>query len=599
MEQDLNLEQIQNFKGKYPKQLWYLFFSEMWERFCFYGMRGMLVVFMVNQLAMNERVANLQYGATQAFVYAFTFVGGMFADKILGYRKSLFWGGLLMIVGSVILSIDPKNFFFFGISFTIIGTGFFKPNISTMVGQLYKEGDQRVDAGFSLFYAGVNLGALIGGYICIAVANGTLWTSVIPASYRWNYAFGFAAVVMIISLLTFTQTQKSMGSIGVSPLRHLENSKRRTLEIVTYVSSLVIIPIIMMMVSNTDYTDVFMFLIGPFALMYLFYEMSSLSNNDESNMFSFNGKISRIYYFLCFSCIALPLFFLRHYFIGNIGFVILTLPLCWLLFSLGAKRCNDLGISRFTVLIPFISFYFFFKKGIDHGENKNLKASEIKKLIAALVFIVFSIFFWAFFEQSGGSLSLFALNNLQNKVLGIELDPNGVNNSANSLFVIIFAALVGLVWLWMAKRKIEPNTVIKFGLAFLFLAGGFWIFYYTKFFADESGRTSLGLFTFGWFIITFGELCLSPIGMSAMTKLSPLKTQAVIMGMWFLASAYGQYFAGLLGANIAEASEHASNIEKLIVYADGYKQLAIYALIAGIILILISPLIKKLMQEVK
>ena len=213
--------------------------------------------------------------------------------------------------------------------------------------------------------------------------------------------------------------------------------------------------------------------------------------------------------------------------------------------------------------------------------------------------MLFSVVFWAFFEQSGGSLSAFATSNLNNTVLGVKLDPNGVNNAANSLFVIAFAAIIGLVWLWMHKRKIEPNTVVKFGLAFLFLAGGFYVFYYTKFFADAFGKTSLGLFSFGWFVITFGELCLSPIGMSAMTKLSPQKTQAVIMGMWFLASAYGQYFAGILGANIAEASEKASNVEKLIVYADGYKQLAVYALIAGIVLIIISPLVKKLMQEVK
>ncbi len=503
MEQNQTLEQIQDFKGKYPKQLWYLFFSEMWERFSFYGMRGMLVIFMVNQLAMNDKVANLQYGATQAFVYAFTFIGGLFADKILGYRKSLFWGGLLMIAGSIILAIDPKHFFFFGISFTIIGTGFFKPNISTMVGKLYNDNDNRRDAGFSLFYAGVNLGALIGGYICIAVANGTLWESLIPEHLRWNFAFGFAAVVMIISLLTFTQTQKSLGQIGLSPLADLEHSKRRTLEIITYLGSLVIIPIIMTMVSNTEYTDVFMFIIGPSSLLYLFYEM------------------------------------------------------------------------------------------------RNFSIQENKKLLAALVFIVFSIFFWAFFEQSGGSLSLFAAHNLKNTVLGVRLDPNGVNNSANSFFVIGFAALVGLIWLWMNKRKIEPNTVVKFGLGFLFLSGGFAVFYYTKFFADESGRTSLDLFTFGWFIITFGELCLSPIGMSAMTKLSPQKTQAVIMGMWFLASAYGQYFAGLLGANIAEASQDASNLDKLTVYADGYMQLALYALILGVLLIAISPLVKKLMQEVK
>ncbi len=497
------IEEIQNFKGKYPKQLWYLFFSEMWERFCFYGMRGMLVVFMVNHLSMDEEVANLQYGATQAWVYAFTFIGGLFADKILGLRKSLFWGGILMIIGSIILAIDPKSLFFTGIGFTIVGTGFFKPNISSMVGQLYKENDPRRDAGFSFFYMGVNLGALIGGYICIAVAEGSLWQSNVPEHLRWNVGFGFAALVMIVSLLTFTKTQKSLASIGLSPLAHLDVSKKKLLENITYLGSILVIPIVIIMVGNTVYTDYFMYAIGPISILYLFYEM------------------------------------------------------------------------------------------------RNFSLVENKKLIAALVFILFSIVFWAFFEQSGGSLSLFAANNLNNTVAGVTLSPNGVNNSANSFFVIAFAALVGLVWLWLSKRKIEPNTSIKFGLAFLFLAGGFWIFYYTKFFADASGRTSLDLFTFGWFIITFGELCLSPIGMSAMTKLSPQKTQAVIMGMWFLASAYGQYFAGILGSNIAKASKNASNLEKLNTYADGYYQLAIFALIAGLILILISPFVKKLMQDVK
>lgn len=503
MDQNLTLDQIQNFKGKYPKQLWYLFFSEMWERFCFYGMRGVLIYFMVHQLLMQEGVANLQYGATQAFVYAFTFIGGLFADKILGYRKSLFWGGLLMIVGSCILAFDPKQFFFLGISFTIIGTGFFKPNISTMVGSLYKEDDPRRDAGFSLFYAGINVGALLGGYMCIAIGKGEMFSSLIPANLTWNVAFGLAAIVMVVSLLTFTQTQKSLGQIGVSPLLHLEASKKKTYEYLTYFGSIVIIPIIMIMVSKTEYTDYFMFTIGPCTILYLAYEM------------------------------------------------------------------------------------------------RNFSLKENKRMIAALIFIVFSIFFWAFFEQSGGSLSLFAANNLNNTVLGVQLDPNGVNNSANSFFVIVFAALIGVLWLWMAKRKIEPNTVVKFGLAFLFLAAGFYVFYYTKFFADANGMTSLDLFTLGWFVITFGELCLSPIGMSIMTKLSPQKLQAVMMGMWFLASAYGQYFAGLLGASIADASANASNLERLTVYADGYKQLAIYALIAGIVLILISPLVKKLMQGVK
>lgn len=538
MGQTLTLEQIQDFKGKYPKQLWYLFFSEMWERFCFYGMRGVLTYFMINHLILenglhlDKTAANLQYGATQAFVYAFTFIGGLFADKILGFRKSLFWGGILMIIGSAILAFDPfpESSFFFGISFTIIGTGFFKPNISTMVGSLYKKGDERRDAGFSLFYSGINIGALFGGYACIAIGKGQLFSSFIPAQYTWNVAFGLAGIVMTISLVTFIFTQRSLGPIGLSPFKHEDNTIKRIpeadsfgtvpaepthvavkvksgkawYEYGVYALTLALIPVIMIMVSKPEYTDYFMYTIGPLTLLYLVYEMSKYS---------------------------------------------------W---------------------------------------------EENKKLIAALVFIIFSIIFWAFFEQSGGSLSIFAAENLDNKIAGtFTLDPNGVNNAANSVFVIIFAPIVGLVWLAMAKKKFEPNTVIKFGLGFLFLAGGFYTFYTTRFFEISAGIASLDVFVLAYFIITFGELCLSPIGLSIMTKLSPQKLQGVMMGMWFLASAYGQYAAGILGAGMSEGGENDSPQQKLITYTDGYYQLAIYAVIAGVVLIAISPLVRKLMQDVK
>lgn len=516
------LAEIQNFKGKYPRQIWGLFFSEMWERFCFYGMRGVLTYFMITELIladgsrMSETQANLQYGATQAFVYAFTFIGGLFADKILGFRKSLVWGALLMITGSLILSLHRDAIseftFFLGISFTVIGTGFFKPNISTMVGSLYKAGDPRRDAGFSLFYSGINIGALLGGYACIAIGKGQLFGGIIAEPYRWNVSFGLAAVVMTISLINFLFVKKHLGPIGLSPLREKVKGmkemvipkNKKWLEYATYAGSILVIPIIMSMVSKPEYTDMFMYIVGPVTLIYLFYEMMKYSS------------------------------------------------------------------------------------------------AERKKLIAALIFIVFSILFWAFFEQSGGSLSIFAANNLDSRALGlINLDPNGVNNSANSLFVIIFAPIVGLLWVALAKRKIEPNTVIKFGLGFLFLAGAFYIFYATRFFQVAAGIASLDVFAIAYLVVTFGELCLSPIGLSIMTKLSPMKLQGVMMGMWFLASAYGQYVAGLLGANMAEAGVNDTPAQKLITYTDGYLQLAIYALIAGVVLIIISPIVRKLMQEVK
>lgn len=490
----LSLEQIQGFSGKYPKQLWSLFFTEMWERFCFYGMRGVLAIFMVDQLGLTDRDANLKYGAIQAFVYAFTFIGGIFADKILGFRKSLFFGGMAMIAGNLLIGFSPAEMFYPGITLTIIGTGFFKPNISSMVGDLYREGDSRRDAGFSLFYSGINIGALLGGALCVWLGK----------YYSWNAAFLSAAFVMALGVITFFFTQKSLGPIGLSPLLSLSPHIRFRRELWVYLGALVSLPLIYMMIIDTQYTDYFMYTIGPAALLYFIYEW-----------YATVGEAAR------------------------------------------------------------------------------------KKMIAAFIFILFSVVFWAFFEQSGGSLALFAANNLHHSLLGISIDPNVVNNSFNALFVILLSPVIGLLWVWLADKKLEPNTVIKFGLAFLFLAGAFYVFYATRFFADESGMTSLNVFTVAYLVITIGELCLSPIGLSIITKLSPKRLGGMMMGMWFLASAYGQYVAGLLGAGMSTPDDNAPASEKLIAYTDGYLQLAIYALIAGILLILLSALIRKLMQEVK
>lgn len=499
MEQNLTLEQIQNFEGKYPKQLWYLFLVEMWERFCFYGMRGVLTIFMADQvlgLSLSDKEANLKYGAIQAFVYAFTFIGGIFADKILGFKKSLVFGGIVMILGNLLIAFSPQEMFYLGITLSIIGTGFFKPNISSMVGELYKEGDSRRDAGFGLFYSGINIGALLGGAVCVYLGT--------SEDFGWSYSFLSAAVVMMIGLITFMFTKKSLGPIGDSPLIALPKSKRTTKEIAVYIGSLISIPLIFMMIKNTDYTDYFMYTIGPLAIIYFLYETY---------------------------------------------------------------------------------------------REQEIKAQ--KKLLAAFIFIIFSIIFWAFFEQSGGSLALFAKDNLHSNLLFFEINPNIVNNTANSLFVIVFSPILGLLWLAMAKKKLEPNTVVKFGLGFLFLAAAFYVFYYTRFFADVNGITSLNIFTLAYLVITFGELCLSPIGLSIMTKLSPKRLSGMMMGMWFLASAYGQYAAGLLGAGMSSPDENASLLTKLQGYTDGYYQLAVYALISGVVLIVFTPLIKKLMQEVK
>ncbi|WP_306354065.1 peptide MFS transporter [Flavobacterium sp. '19STA2R22 D10 B1'] len=488
------LDEIQNFEGKYPKQLWYLFLTEMWERFCFYGMRGVLAFFMVQQLGLSDHDSNLQYGAIQAFVYAFTFIGGIFADKILGFKKSLFFGGLVMILGNLIIAFSPQELFYVGITLSIIGTGFFKPNVSSMVGELYKEEDGRRDAGYGLFYAGINIGGLLGGAICIYLGK----------YHSWQLCFLAAAFVMVLGLITFLMTKKHLGPIGDSPLLDLDAGKRKIREIAVYVGSLLCIPFIFIMVKNTKYTDNFMYTIGVVAVAYFLYET----------------------------------------------------------FKLGERKLQY-------------------------------------KLIAAFIFIFFYFLFNAIYEQSGGSLSLFAKDNFHHDLLFFSIDPNVVNNSVNSLFVIIFSPLIGILWLMMYKRKIEPNTVIKFGVGFLLLAAAFYLFYSTRFFADVEGLTSLNVFTLAYLVMTLGELCLGPIGMSIITKLSPKRLFGMMMGLWFLASAFGQFAAGKLGAEMSSKEVNVNLMTKLQSYTEGYYQLAIYALVAGLLLIVVSPLIRKLMQEVK
>lgn len=493
MEKTVSIEDIQNFEGKYPKQLWHLSLVEMWERFCFYGMRGVLAFFMVEQLGLSDQKSNLQYGAIQAFVYAFTFIGGIFADKILGFRKSLFWGGSLMIIGNLILAFSPHDLFYVGITLSIIGTGFFKPNVSSMVGELYHEKDNRRDAGYGLFYAGINVGGLLGGAMCIYLGK----------YYSWHLCFLSAALVMMFGLGTFIFTKKHLGPIGNSPLLHLKKSKQQLWEIVVYVGSILCIPLIYIMVKNTAFTDYFMYTIGIIALVYFLYETFKI---------------------------------------------------------------------------------------------KDKKAQY--KLLAAFVFIFCYFIFMAISEQSGGSLSLFAKDNLDHKILFFNIDPNVVNNSVNSFFVIVFSPIVGILWLGLYKRKIEPNTVVKFGIGFLLLALSFYVFYATRFFANVQGISSLNVFTLAYLLLTLGELCLGPIGMSIITKLSPKKMFGMMMGLWFLSSAFGQLAAGKLGAEMSSI-DNASLTTKLMAYTEGYKALALYSLIAGLALIIFSQLVKKLMQEVR
>jgi len=490
------LEQIQDFKGKYPKQLHLLFFTEMWERFTFYGNRALLILFMVNYLKFDDAKGNIIYGVYQSLIYAMPVLGGFMADKILGQRKSILWGGILLACGSFVMAIPVKESFFIGMGIMIVGNGYFKPNISTIVGSLYKDGDGRRDAGFSYFYMGINIGATLGGLLCGWVGQ----------KVNWHLGFGLAGVFMIVGLITFYLNQHVLGPIGLPPSQ--EKLKAKTSagisnEMLVYILSIVAIPVFILILN---YYKIYSYIINPFGIIALIYVIYASSK---------------------------------------------------------------LGKEVFL------------------------------KLMVAMVLIIFSSLFWAFYEQGGGSLNLFAERNVNMNLFGIELSSAAVNNSITPIFVVLLTPFFVWLWISLSKRNKEPDSVIKFSLGLLQLGLGFYIYVIASKFATD-GVVSLFFFALGYFFMVTGELCLSPIGLSAITKLSPGKMVGLMMGMWFLASSYGQYLAGLIGSWMAiptDAGTKLSPAESLPIYTDIFGKIALVAAACGILLFLMSPILKKWMRK--
>ncbi len=485
---------------KHPKALYVLFFAEMWERFSFYGMKALLMVYMVTQMKYPDEQASLILGSYLALVYSLPMLGGLLADKFLGYRKAVIWGGIVMAIGHFVLAIPNDISFFFGLGFIIVGNGFFKPNISSMVGKLYKEGDPKRDAGFTLFYLGINIGAAMGGLIC----------GIIGQKISWHLGFGIAGIFMILGLFVFIKWQDILGEVGLPT--NIEIIKKRVLGFLTF--------------EQLIYVGSFL-LVPCFVLMIIF-----------------NGIMLSIM----------------------------------------------ISLSVFAFAFLLYTAY-------------SLKGSEGYKLLAATVMIIFSVLFWTFYEQGGGSLNLFALRNVDMVLFGYEMPSTAVNNFINPAFIVIFGLLFTLLWKFLNDRKIEPSTPLKFGFGLLQLALGFYVFYLGAMNASSDGLVSLSYFTLGYLFLSTGELCLSPIGLSMVTKLSPLHIVGLVMGIWFLASGLGQYFAGVVGTWMAipntNGTEALPKVQSLLIYAGVFKKIAWITLISGILMTAISPIVKKWMGDVR
>ena len=481
----------------HPKQLYLLFFTEMWERFSYYGMKALLLAYMVSQLKFDEPKGYAILGAYGALVYTMPMFGGLLADRLLGYRKAIILGGILMTIGHLVLALPQQWSFFAGMAFIICGNGFFKPNISTLLGTLYEPGDPRKDSGFSIFYMGINIGALLGGSVCGYVG---------PA-YSWHLAFGIAGIFMIVGLVVFIAGQKSLGHRGLPPNESALKQKLFGIlpnETAVYIGTLAMVGVVVALFNMYRLMDIVMVALAILSLVYIFYAASKLPRPD-----------------------------------------------------------------RF-------------------------------KLFAALVMIIFSIVFWAFYEQNAGSLGLFALRNVNMNFFGIVLPALSVNNFLPPGWVILLSFVFAWLWVWLAKRRLEPGTPVKFALSFILMGIGFYVFYLGCKAGADTGFISLFSFVAGYFFIICGELCISPIGLSMVTKLSPVNMASLMMGIWFFASAGGEFLAGKIGALMSVPPELAGKpLQSLPYYSGILNKIGIGSIGAGLLLLLLVPVLRKWMQEVK
>jgi POT family proton-dependent oligopeptide transporter len=484
----------------HPKGLFYLFFAELWERFSFYGMRALLTLYMVNEIfkAIAERDAAtaVVYASYGSLVYASTVIGGQISDKILGMRSSIFLGGILMAVGHFVLAVESDLAFFLALALIVVGNGFFKPNISTFVGALYKEGDVRKDSGFTIFYMGINIGGFVAPLLCGWLA----------AEYGWHYGFGLAGIGMMAGLIFFWSGIKKnvFGDKGLPPSKEVYEKK------VLGIPQKTLIPIIAVLFVPV-----------------IAYLLSSWQANYISGIFKF------------------------------IGFAVLA----------------------YLVYIMY-----------------NLDVVARKKLIVAVLITFFMTLFWGFHELSGSVITLFASRNVA--LEGIMTASQ--TNALNSMFIILLAIPISLLWGYLSKNKLNPRTPYKFGLGLLLAGASFYILSISGASADENGMVPFAYLLVMYFIISIGELFMSPVGLSKITDLSPKNIVAFMMGVWFLSSAFAFQIVGFISTQLAVESTDADvgGLETLSIYTDGFYLISLYSIGAGAIVLLLSPLMKKLMGNV-
>jgi proton-dependent oligopeptide transporter, POT family len=481
----------------HPRPLWMLFMTEFWERFAFYGMRWALTLYIVAEFfagsPTGEAYASRTYGAYLALVYATAIFGGYVADRVIGYQRSILLGAIITAAGLFTILTPNKEVFLLGLALVIVGNGLFKPNISTMVGKLYAPGDSRRDRGFTIFYMGINAGALVAPLLTGWLASVLSDT---PMVENYKAVFMATGIGMLISLVWFWFGRGQLQGIGAPP------QDRNGAKMLTYV------------------------LVG--------------------------------------AAVAVPIIYLL---LAKVG----AGPLQWVL--------SLLFIGLAVMLL---------------AESLREGSAQRDKVIAMLVLFTFNILFWCFFEQAGSSFNFLALN-IVDRDFGTWVFPVGWFQSVNPAGIVLLAPVITLVWGWMSRKNAEPSIPRKFGLGLLGNALGFLILMYALGnLVGPDGHIPFWPLALCYLLQTIGELCLSPIGLSMVTKLAPLRYVGLAMGGWFLSTAIGNNLSGIFAGHVS--GETGLTVASAL---EGFTFSFYLLLGAGIVLFLLAPLINKLMHGVK
>ena len=469
-----------------------LFLTEMWERFTYYGIQAILILFMVaaasrGGLALDDKTSSSIFGLFLGSTYLLGLLGGWIADRLLGAQRAVIGGGLLIAAGSALLAFGNEAIFFLGLVVNAMGVGLLKPNVSAIVASLYPEGGARRDAGFSIFYMGINIGAALGSF-CVPIA---------AAAFGWRVGFGLPALFMALGVAQFLWTRSYLGTAGLQPSHERRGS----------------------------WTPVVVFL-GAVAVLVIL---------------ALSGRV-------------------------KLDAAVLAAAATW----------------GYAVLAVAYFIYLLFFAGLSSDERR-------RALVMVALFIA-SVTFWAGYYQQGGSFNLFAERYTDRHVLGWDM-PAGVLQAVNPSFVIIFAGVFAALWIALGKRGRDLTASAKFGLALILLGLGFLVMYVA---AQRVLAGALVLPTwlvFTYFLHTCGELCISPVGLSTMSKLAPPRFVGQAMGVWFLSLALGGNLAGQLTGQY-----DASHLESLPAL---FLRIFAYGVIAGAVMLLLTPFLKRMMAGVR